>query len=221
MAKTAYDRVSTMIEHGSLAPGMVLTEAALMAAADSGRTPLREAVQRLVRDRWLEAGSGRGLRVPPISLDDQLARLEVRRPLEVLAVELAAARADARRRDDVVEHVRALRSVPDHDAYVSALARSHELIRELADNTYLVDALVPLQGLCRRFWLATTVDRHAEVEIGRALYVPALEAVAAQDPAAAREALLRLHAHLADSALEWARRRVGHAGAEPPSAIQC
>ncbi|CAM3686248.1 GntR family transcriptional regulator [Micrococcus flavus] len=217
MAASAYVRIATMIERGDLDPGAVLTEASLMAAADTGRTPLREALQRLLRERWLEAGTGRGLRVPPISLDDQLARLEVRRPLEVLAVELAAVRADARQLAAVGEHMRALADVRDHEDYLSALARSHELIRGLANNDHLADALQPLQGLSRRFWLATTRDRQDEVEIGRSLYTPALGAVVRQDAAGAREAILLLHDHLADSALDWARRRAEQARFLPPS----
>ena len=143
----AYARLAQMIETGELAPGALLTEAALMEATGSGRTPLREAVQRLVRDRWLLVGGGRGLRVPPISVDDQLERLEVRRSLEALAVGLACVRASEEQLAAVETHVRHLRAVEDHPSYVAAVGRSHELMRGIANNRYLADALVPLQGL--------------------------------------------------------------------------
>ena len=88
-SEEAYARLTQKIETGELPPGAILSEAALIDAAETGRTPLREAVQRLIRDHWLLAGGGRGLQVPPISVDDQLERLEVRRSLEALAVGLA------------------------------------------------------------------------------------------------------------------------------------
>lgn len=220
MSKTAeaYERVSSMIEFAELSPGTVLTESALMEASDSSRTPLREAVQRLVRERWLETGTGRGLRVPPISVDDQLARLEVRRSLEVLAVELACVRANAGQVAEVAEHVAALGAVADHTAYAHELRRSHELIRAIANNDYLADALAPLQGLSRRFWIATTVDRHEEIARVRALYVPTLEAVVRRDAGAARTTILDLHDHLFRSALDYAARRAEAGRVPPPSA---
>lgn len=213
----AYARLARMIETGELEPGAVLTEAELMAAANSGRTPLREAVQRLVRDRWLLSGGGRGLQVPTISVDDQLERLEVRRSLEALAVGLACERAGRDQRDAVAAHVRHLREVADLSEYVAAVGRSHELLRALAGNRYLADALVPLQGLSRRFWLATTHDRPREVERGRGFYVPALEAVVRADADAARLGVLALHDFLADSALDHAARRAEQGRLDPPA----
>ena len=85
-SEEAYARLTQKIETGELPPGAILSEADLIDVAETGRTPLREAVQRLIRDHWLLVGGGRGLQVPPISVDDQLERLEVRRSLEALAV---------------------------------------------------------------------------------------------------------------------------------------
>lgn len=217
-SEEAYARLTQKIETGELPPGATLSEAALIDAAETGRTPLREAVQRLIRDHWLLAGGGRGLQVPAISVDDQLERLEVRRSLEVLAVGLACARADEEQLAALAAHVRHLRTVEDLPAYVAAVGRSHELLRTIANNRYLADSLVPLQGLSRRFWLVTTRDQHDEVEVGRSLYAPALEAVVRRDAAGARVAILRLHEHLADSALDWARRRADEARVDPPAA---
>ncbi|MCT2008320.1 Transcriptional regulator, GntR family [Micrococcus lylae] len=216
-SEEAYARLTQKIETGELPPGAVLTEAALMDAAGTGRTPLREAVQRLVRDHWLSAGGGRGLQVPAISVDDQLERLEVRRSLEVLAVDLACIRAGEEQLADVEAHVHHLRAVSDLPAYVAAVGRSHELLRTIANNRYLSDSLVPLQGLSRRFWLATTKGLSGEVERGRAFYVPALEAVTRRDPVGARAGVLALHDFLARSALDYAARRAAHGRTEPPS----
>ncbi|MPZ03885.1 GntR family transcriptional regulator [Micrococcus luteus] len=216
-SEEAYARLMQKIETGELPPGAILSEADLIDVAETGRTPLREAVQRLIRDHWLLVGGGRGLQVPPISVDDQLERLEVRRSLEALAVGLACARADEEQLAAVAAHVRPLRTVEDLAAYVAAVGRSHELLRTIANNRYLADSLVPLQGLSRRFWLATTKGLPDEVERGRAFYVPALEAVTRRDAAGARAGVLALHDFLARSALDYAARRADHGSAEPPA----
>ncbi|MCT1602086.1 GntR family transcriptional regulator [Kocuria sp. p3-SID1433] len=197
-----------MIETGALPAGAAVTEAALMESTGCGRTPLREAVQRLVQDRWLDLGPVRGLRVPVISVDDQLARLEVRRSLEALAVGLASTRASPEQVEELRAHAEALAAVSSTEGYVAGVARSHELIRRAAVNDYLADSLTPLQGLSRRFWLATTAQRPGEVERGRSFYVPCLRAMANRDAEAARGALLGLHDFLASSAIEHAASQV-------------
>lgn len=217
-AADAYSRLAHMIETGALVPGALLTEAALMEAAETGRTPLREAVQALVRDRWLVTGTGRGLRVPPISVDDQLERLEVRRSLETLAVGLACVRATEKQLSDVRAHVADMRAGDGTSTYLAAVAKSHELLAGIANNRYLSDALTPLQGMSRRFWLATTMSIPGEVERSRGFYVPALESVVERDVTGARTGILALHDFLADSALGYAARLAEAGRIEPPDA---
>lgn len=169
-SEEAYARLTQKIETGELPPGAILSEADLIAAAETAHAPARGRAtphpRPLAPGRW-----GRGLQVPPISVDDQLERLEVRRSLEALAVGLACARADEEQLAAVAAHVRHLRTVEDLPAYVAAVGRSNELLRTIANNRYLADSLVPLQGLSRRFWLATTKGLPDEVERGRAFYV--------------------------------------------------
>lgn len=215
-ARSTYIHLAEMIETGRLSPGEIVTEAALMEVTGAGRTPLREAVQALLRDRWLESAGSRGNKVPSISVDDQLSRLEVRRSLEVLAVGLACAREDAEQVAKVADHVAELERVTDLDSYVTAVARSHLLLRQIASNEYLADALAPLQGLSRRFWLATARGDQEEVQRGQGLYVPALQAVIDRDVQAARSGILALHDFLAASAIDYARRRVEIGRIEPP-----
>lgn len=219
MANDAYVRISEHIESCKLQPGAELTESTLIEIAGTGRTPMREAVLRLTRDCWLETGRSRGVRVPDISVDDQLARLEVRRNLETLAVELATVRASDDQLAEVSLLVSTLKQVPDQSAYQIALRQCHELIGQLSNNTYLASALVPLQGLSRRFWLISTRDLDEDFTQARVLYVPSLEAVVKRDAQAARESILHLHSHLVESALTWARTRASQSEAEPPSPL--
>lgn len=208
-ANEAYRHLAEMIETGVLTPGEIVTEARLVELVGIGRTPMREAVHRLDRDHLVRLRGGRGIEIPSISVDDQIARLEVRRSMEVLAVGLACARATEDQLEDLRTHAEEIQAIQEIEPYVESVRRSHELLRTAANNEYLADALTPLQGLSRRFWLANITDPTSEVRQGKALYVPALQALVERDATGARQRTLQLNDHLMQSALAVAARRAG------------
>src|ERR1043166_7199364 len=89
----AYRELEEMIVTLQLSPGTVLSEQALAVRLKIGRTPIREALQRLSRDGLVVIMPRRGIMVSEINLRLQLRLLEVRRELERLRGALAAARA--------------------------------------------------------------------------------------------------------------------------------
>ena len=93
----AYRELEEMIVTLQLAPGTVLSEQALSGRLKIGRTPIREALQRLARDGLVVIMPRRGIMVSEINLRLQLRLLEVRRELERLMASLAAERATAGR----------------------------------------------------------------------------------------------------------------------------
>lgn len=208
MTKTeiAYHRLSEMIETGQLAAGTVLSEAQLMELVEIGRTPLREATQRLSRDHLVKLRPGSGIEVPSLSVDEQLARLEVRRSLEMLAVGLACHRGTPEQLEEIAAHARVLDGISNVTDYIAGVRKSHWLICEATNNQYLADAMTPLQGLSRRFWLAHITDEKREIRQGREFYGAALRAVVARDEEQARQGIQGLNDHLVNSALEVARR---------------
>jgi DNA-binding GntR family transcriptional regulator len=82
-----------MITTLKLAPGTVLSEQTLVKELGIGRTPVREALQRLGRDGLLVVLPRRGILVSEINLRSQLRLLETRRVLENLVARLAAEKA--------------------------------------------------------------------------------------------------------------------------------
>lgn len=202
----AYGLLADMIEVGTLAPGSVLTEGGLAEMVGIGRTPLREAVQRLDRDH-LVIRSARGIEIPAISVDDQLARLEVRRSLEALAVTLACTRASAAHLSAIDELVGEMESTHELEPYMVVVRKTHALLCNSVDNEYLASSMTPLHGLSRRFWMAHIVDPAREVAEGKELHLAALRALVGRDPQAARAAILTLNDYLVESALAVASRR--------------
>jgi DNA-binding GntR family transcriptional regulator len=98
----------------SLAPGSALAEVELSERLGISRTPVREALARLVSDGLVEPVGGRGLVVTSVSSSDVVALFELRGALEREAAQLAA-----RRRD--VEVFTALRDDLRHSPVLVAL----------------------------------------------------------------------------------------------------
>src|SRR3954463_13150069 len=104
----AYRELEEMIVTLQLLPGTVLSEQALATRLKIGRTPIREALQRLSRDGLVVIMARRGIMVSEINLRLQLRLLEVRRELERLMAALAAERATAEERRDFAEVAEAM-----------------------------------------------------------------------------------------------------------------
>jgi DNA-binding GntR family transcriptional regulator len=196
-ADAAYDKIQRMIVLQELAPGTLVSESEIMARTDIGRTPVREALQRLARDRMVTIYPNKGVLVPPLSIEAELKSLEVRRVLETLAVELACVRAD----DQDLEAVRELRTVISRQDfalvdYMDTVKDTHELIVSAAHNTYLADAMAPLQGLSRRFWMAHIRDAAHEIKVASDHHLAMLTAILDRDADQARQASLALNDYL-------------------------
>src|SRR3977135_1097298 len=89
----AYRELEEMIVTLQLAPGTVLSEQALSIRLKIGRTPIREALQRLARDGLVVIMPRRGIMGSEITLRLELRRREVRRDIERQNANLAAERA--------------------------------------------------------------------------------------------------------------------------------
>jgi DNA-binding GntR family transcriptional regulator len=205
----AHGLLERMITFQELAPGAMVSESELMERTGMGRTPLREALQRLARDRMVEIHPRRGAFIPPISAEVQLKLLELRRAVEELAVRMASHRATAAQKQTmlaVADELEALQDTDDVVAYGAVLKRIHALIVEAAQNEYLQLAMAPLQGLSRRFWFANLRDVHAELREGSRLHAATLRAIGHGDENAAAGASLALNDYLTEFAYRTLKR---------------
>src|SRR3954468_7376719 len=95
----AYGNLEALIVTLKLAPGSAVSEAELSKRLGIGRTPIREALQRLARERLVTILPRRGIIVSEINIRSQLRLLEVRREVERLVARSAARRATPEERD--------------------------------------------------------------------------------------------------------------------------
>ena len=100
----AYRLVEELIVTLALPPETILSEQSLAARLGIGRTPIREALQRLARDGLVVILPRRGILVSQINLKTQMRLLEVRRELERLMARGAAERATPEETASVRRH---------------------------------------------------------------------------------------------------------------------
>ncbi len=120
-----------------LKPGERLYEPALAAELEVSRTPLREAVRRLIAENLLEQQPTGGVVVPRLDARDILELHEVRASLERLMAGTAATRAtpeDHEALRGLLARNEALVDFPDDAMAVGAAI--HTKIAQIADNSW-------------------------------------------------------------------------------------
>ena len=155
LTEQAYRAIEEQIVTLHLKPGEVLSEQMLSASFNIGRTPIREALQRLAREGLVTILPRKGILVSDINPRSQLLVLEVRRELERLLSRVSAQRASAAQREqfDVIARGMDQAAKTNDDIAFMRLDRElNQLIIEAAHNDYAARAMKLLQGLSRRFW---------------------------------------------------------------------
>jgi DNA-binding GntR family transcriptional regulator len=171
LSEVAYRAIEEMIVTRQLRPGSMISENQLSEQLGCGRTPIREALQRLKFEGFVEIHARRGVLVAPIDVVKQLELLEVRRPLELLAVRLAAVRALERERAEMqvlAQEIGAAAAATDAVRYLHATQAIHEAVPRAAHNSVLASSIGVIHSLSRRFWYAmnedaTGVPEHSEI----------------------------------------------------------
>jgi DNA-binding GntR family transcriptional regulator len=193
----AYERIEEMIVKLELQPGTALSEAELSARLGIGRTPVREALQRLSREHLVQILPQRGVLVSELDIKRQLRLLEVRREVERLVVRCSARRAtDAERKlfaELTVEFDAAARS-NDQTRFMKADKAFNDLSLRVARNEFAAGAMGLMHGLSRRFWFMH--HRQADdTEFMASLHGRLSKAIADGDETAAAKALDALIDH--------------------------
>jgi DNA-binding GntR family transcriptional regulator len=171
----AYARIEELIVTMKLRPGTVVSELSLGQELGIGRTPVREALQRLAREQLVRVLPRRGVFVSEIDVKSQLRLLEVRRELERYIARSAARRASQAERQRFAELAAiffACARSNDDATFIKADREFNDLNADAARNEFAAAALTNMQSLSRRFWylhyrqaadLPETAIRHAEV----------------------------------------------------------
>jgi DNA-binding GntR family transcriptional regulator len=151
----AYAQLEELIVTLQLAPGSAVSEATLSERLGIGRTPIREALQRLAREHLVVVLPQRGNLVSEIDVKRQLRLLEARREVERLLVRCAARRATPAEREafaglaDAFDEAAARN---DARSFIRGDKRFNDLCLQAARNEFAAGAMGLMHGLSRRFW---------------------------------------------------------------------
>jgi DNA-binding GntR family transcriptional regulator len=200
----AYEAIKHRIITCSFKPGEYLNEARVSALLGFGRTPVHQAIDRLMMEKMVEVIPRKGVIVKPVSFDDVVQIIETRLLIEPQSARLAAARAAA---SDITElgdilararHEAAARNVEQ----MMLLDRSfHAVLARAARNNVCADMLRSLNERSLRFWFISLAD-DAHHEAVQAEHRAILRAIETRDADAA-EAAMRTH-------IESFRKNISH-----------
>jgi DNA-binding GntR family transcriptional regulator len=203
-ADRAYFAIRDLIVSLELRPGSVISERELMERVGVGRTPTREALQRLAQERLVEVYPRRGMFVTTVEIRDLALLSEVRIVLESRAARMAAERATDRDREALEALIGELAETAPLDgrALIDLDRRIHERVYRCTHNRFVEATLEEYYTLALRIWFLA-LDRAVELRDAVLEHRALLEAIRDGDGQRAEE-IMRDHVH----DFELAMRRV-------------
>jgi DNA-binding GntR family transcriptional regulator len=187
----AYPVIKDMIHRLELAPGSRVREDELQARLRIGRTPLREALQRLAHDGFLEIFPRRLIVVAKLGIEDLQQVYEARLALEPAAASLAGrhfahtVHADkvALERKRLVDH--RLANVAD---FLADNLAFHRLVARLSNNPFLREDIEHILTLNHWLWNLSYKARGIR-QVYPPDHTPIIEAIQRGDAPAAEQAM--------------------------------
>ena len=155
LTERAYSQIEEAIVTLQIPPGSAVSELALSEMTGIGRTPIREAIQRLAREHLIVILPQRGLLVPEIDVKKQLKLLRTRREVERLVCRSAAKSATHQERElfaQLAAEFEEAASANDDVGFVRLDREFNDLCVTAARNEFAEGAMRLMHGLSRRFW---------------------------------------------------------------------
>jgi DNA-binding GntR family transcriptional regulator len=177
-SRLAYLRLESLIVTLKLAPDSLATEKQLIALAGLGRTPVREAIQKLEWQGLMEVRPRAGLLITALNPAYPAMVMETRRQLEPLAARLMAGNISADAREKLIDCARGMTECSvtgDQEGFLAADKVFDEIMEETCPNPFVSQALASLQTHSRRYWFASATQQSLELAV--ALHVRVIRAL--------------------------------------------
>jgi DNA-binding GntR family transcriptional regulator len=165
----AYEDIKHRIITCKFKPGECINESVVSALTGFGRTPVHQALDRLMLEEMVEVIPRKGVIVKPIVLQDVMQMIDVRMVNEAHCARLAAARADdahVKQLAAVIGCARKAISARDIQAMMMLDRDFHLLLASATMNSELAEVLRKLNERSLRFWFIsfTTPDHHSSFQ---------------------------------------------------------
>ena len=191
-SEAAYFLIRDRILSLALPPGSLVHEAQLREELAIGRTPIREALQRLAHEKLVRSVPNRGTFVTDVNITDLARITEVRVVLEGHAARLAAERrtqADRAEIEDLLSELRTAK-LTDQRELMKLDHEIHRRVYRCARNAFLESTLERYFNLSLRLWFLV-LDHGVRLREAVAEHRTILEAVGAGDGDGAEQAMRR------------------------------
>lgn len=187
----AYEAIKHRIITCAFRPGEYLNEAYVCSTLGLGRTPVHQALDRLMHEGMVDVIPRKGVIVRPVSLDEIMQIIEVRLINEGYGVRLAAERAepdDIAHLDDILHRSAHWMQARNSEEMMRLDREFHTVIGRASKNAVLAGCLSRLHDRALRHWFISLnrPGHHASVQ---AQHVEIMEAIRARDPDAAEQAM--------------------------------
>ncbi|MDB5774848.1 MAG: GntR family transcriptional regulator [Herbaspirillum sp.] len=189
-ALQAYQMIEEMIVKGVLEPGAKFSEKALSDMIGLGRTPIREALQRLASEGMVTIVPRAGILIAAIDITDQFRLIEVRRELEKLLAGRAARLVSAEECEifrTLAVRFREAGETGDAELFIPTDREFNARIAETANNKYALFAMSAIQAQTRRFWFLY-FRRFGDLKKVCEFHAKMAEAIASADEISAKKA---------------------------------
>lgn len=201
LREVVYEKLKDEIRHGELHPGEPLSENRISKRLDISRTPVREALQRLVQEGLVRNVPGQGVTVAAPTIHEVFDVIHIRSLLAPELARLAARSMSDKQVDELVtsvEQMEAAVEAGDRKSWSEADSRFHELLSASSRNELL--GQLALQMRNRIHYLTTdtqtSAGRLAECTAEHRAVVGTIEA---RDEEGARKAMVEHISQLRDS----------------------
>ena len=193
LADSVYERLLAMVVHGALMPGDEIAAVAVAQQFGVSRTPVVEAIRRLVNDGLLEQSLNRTPRVATFTRKDIEDVYQMRLALESLAVENATIEISEEQLRELRDGLQSLRDAPRSEEWIQRALECdvhfHEVVASACGNPRLQKDIhryrLLVRGFCR---LSGSIAR---LEDALREHLEILESMERRDAPAAREAMIR------------------------------
>ncbi|WP_108610666.1 GntR family transcriptional regulator [Aminobacter sp. MSH1] len=194
----AYQRLEEMIVTLQLPPGSTWSAPALSEMVNIGRTPVLQALQRLVLVQLVEIVPRFGIVVTDVHVPEQMLVVEARRALEPLIASRATRRSTPKEKIELAMRTEELLDVATSGNAQDYLRHHYSLrhfVVSCTHNKFLESSLSSLDALSRRFFYVHQ-SQPAEVMNAARLHAKVFRAIAGDNENEAIESVQGLLDHI-------------------------
>ena len=157
----AYEAIKFRIITCAFKPGEYVNEARISTVLGLGRTPVHQAIDRLMLEGMVQVIPRKGVIVKPVSLDEVMQIIEARFIVEPQGVRLTAERADENDiagLTDILARAQQWTAVRNVQQMMLLDREFHQVLVRAARNDVFADILNKLHERSLRFWFISLTD---------------------------------------------------------------